>query len=185
MINQGQWTAVYQHTPLQRMAEDAYRLWLGYYADCERYDRTVCTGGRDKDGDARPVGHNERALICAHAATRHAAVTRDLAAARVTPDASFAARRAACVLRFEDAEHELARLTARAERTFMERACAGEFGDLHTAIDDAIDAWHTGPEGPPLHVALGMTWDEYAAWVKSPRLLDEIVASHAAKETSP
>lgn len=135
MINQGQWTAVYQHTPLQRMAEDAYRLWLGYYADCERYDRTVCTGGRDKDGDARPVGHNERALICAHAATRHAAVTRDLAAARVTPDASFAARRAACVLRFEDAEHELARLTARAERTFMERACAGEFGDLHTAQD--------------------------------------------------
>lgn len=73
----------------------------------------------------------------------------------------------------------------RAQRTFMERACAGEFGDLHTSIDDAIDAWHTGPEGLPLHVALGLTWEEYAAWVKSPRLLGEIVASRKAKETSP
>ena len=37
---------------------------------------------------------------------------------------------------------------------------------------------------------LGMTWDEYAAWVKSPRLLDEIVASRrliveAASPASP
>lgn len=169
-----------------RMVENAYWLWLGYYVDCERYDRTVCTGGLDKYGDARPADSHERALICTHAATRRAAVVRDLAAAHVHPDASFVAQRAAVVLRFEDAEHELARLTARAERTFMERAVAGEFGDLHTAIDDAIDAWHEAGEREvgSLHVALGMTWDEYAAWVKSPRLLDEIVASRKAKETA-
>jgi len=70
------------------------------------------------------------------------------------------------------------------EGTFMQRACAGDFGDLHIAIDDAIDAWHEGPEGLPLYVALGMTWDEWAAWVKSPCLLDEIVATRQAKETA-
>ena len=45
------------------MVENAYRLWLGYYVDCERYDRTVCTGGLDKYGDARPADSHERALI--------------------------------------------------------------------------------------------------------------------------
>ena len=69
--------------------------------------------------------------------------------------------------------------------TFMERACADEFRDLHTALIDAIETYHEGPDGRPLIMALGMTWDEYAAWVKSPRLLDEIVASRKAKETSP
>lgn len=71
------------------------------------------------------------------------------------------------------------------EGTFMQRACAGDFGDLHTAIDDAIDAWHEGPEGLPLHVALGMTRDEYAAWVENDHLLGEIVATRQAKETTP
>lgn len=169
-----------------RMAENAYRLWLGYYVDCERYDRTVCTGGFDKDGDVKPLDSHERALVCAHASTRHAAVVRDLAVAHTHHDVSFAARRAACVLSFEDAEREFERLIAKAERTFMERACADEFGDLHSAIDDAIEAWHEACEREvgPLHVALGMTWDEYALWVKSPRLLDEIVASRKAKETA-
>ena len=64
--------------------------------------------------------------------------------------------------------------------TFMERACADEFRDLHTALIDAIETYHEGPDGRPLIMALGMTRDEYALWAKSPRLLDEIVASRKA-----
>lgn len=37
-------------------------------------------------------------------------------------------------------------------------------------LDVFIEEWHTAPndDGTPLHHYLGMTWDEYGAWVKDP-----------------
>lgn len=60
----------------------------------------------------------------------------------------------------------------------MDRAIAGEFTDLATALDDDIDAWHEAETFvPALHEWLGFTWDEYVRWVQSPRTLDGIVAA--------
>jgi hypothetical protein len=33
------------------------------------------------------------------------------------------------------------------------------------SFDDLIDAWHAGADDRPLHVFLGMTWEEYKIWV--------------------
>ena len=35
------------------------------------------------------------------------------------------------------------------------------------AIDDKIDEWHTGSSTEPLYIHLGMSWEEYCAWVKA------------------
>lgn len=35
----------------------------------------------------------------------------------------------------------------------------------HHDIDDLVDEWHKGDSDLPLHEYLGMTWDEYQAWV--------------------
>jgi hypothetical protein len=37
-------------------------------------------------------------------------------------------------------------------------------------LDDHVEAWHQSPlsDPTPLHEYLGMTWDEYGAWVKDP-----------------
>ena len=45
------------------------------------------------------------------------------------------------------------------------------------AIDDAIHAWHVGDGEEPLHEFLGMTFEEYAAWVEDPKVLQTIKGS--------
>ena len=37
------------------------------------------------------------------------------------------------------------------------------------ALDDLVDQWHEDPTiTVPLHEYLGMTWEQYAAWVVDP-----------------
>lgn len=64
-------------------------------------------------------------------------------------------------------------------KNFMERAIAGEIEDLEEALDDAIDEWHALPDdgavGDTIHLYLGMTWQEYARWVKDPKSLEDII----------
>lgn len=43
------------------------------------------------------------------------------------------------------------------------------------AIDDYVERWHTGTVSDPLHTFLGMTWEEYGAWVQDPKALAAIV----------
>ena len=45
-------------------------------------------------------------------------------------------------------------------------------------IDDFVDRWHQGRSNLELHDFLGMTWDEYSAWVRSPNLLPLIISAH-------
>ena len=45
-------------------------------------------------------------------------------------------------------------------------------------IDDYVDNWHQGDSDLSLHAYLGMSWEEYAAWLKSPDNLTYIVAAH-------
>lgn len=35
-------------------------------------------------------------------------------------------------------------------------------------IDDRIEEWHASDSDVPLHVFLGMTWEEYSLFVSSP-----------------
>lgn len=44
-------------------------------------------------------------------------------------------------------------------------------------IDDYIDKWHDGDSELPLHAYLGMSRDEYAAWIESPDSLTYIVSA--------
>lgn len=44
-------------------------------------------------------------------------------------------------------------------------------------IDDYIDRWHDGDSEVPLHTYLGMSRDEYAAWIESPENLTYIVTA--------
>ena len=56
--------------------------------------------------------------------------------------------------------------------TFMSRYLAGDAaGD---EIDDCIDAWHERSGGAELFEFLGMTRDEYAAWLRDPDCLPRI-----------
>lgn len=47
-------------------------------------------------------------------------------------------------------------------------------------IDDYIEIWHTDPvgEGIELYNFLGLTWNEYTAWVMNPNVLKDICESH-------
>jgi hypothetical protein len=38
-------------------------------------------------------------------------------------------------------------------------------------VDDYIEAWHTGDSEEPLHDFLGLTREEYAAFVQDPKTL--------------
>lgn len=67
--------------------------------------------------------------------------------------------------------------------TFLERAVAGEIADLDEGINDAIDAWHQQADhhlGVPLHQGLGITRDEYRAWVKDASALARLVEARRA-----
>lgn len=43
-------------------------------------------------------------------------------------------------------------------------------------VDDWVSRWHIDDSiDADLHVYLGMTWDEYRAWVQDPHALDAII----------
>lgn len=59
------------------------------------------------------------------------------------------------------------------EEDFMTRLIEGAIPP--TAIDEAIEKWHNGDYTDPLHKFLGMSEEEYNAWVQDPKALDQIV----------
>lgn len=44
-------------------------------------------------------------------------------------------------------------------------------------IDDHVDRWHEGALDQPLHAFLGMTREEYSAWVEKPDTLLSILSA--------
>jgi len=45
-------------------------------------------------------------------------------------------------------------------------------------IDEFVDKWHEGDSKVPIDEYLGMTRDEYFAWVGNPNALVEIIRAH-------
>lgn len=45
-------------------------------------------------------------------------------------------------------------------------------------IDHYIDQWHTGNIDTPIHIYLGMSLEEYRAWIETPDVLPTIIAAH-------
>jgi hypothetical protein len=50
-------------------------------------------------------------------------------------------------------------------------------------INDSIDAWHAGSGREPIYDHLGMTEEEYAAWLRDPDVLPQI--ARARREHTP
>ena len=53
--------------------------------------------------------------------------------------------------------------------TFIEKCLRSD--ESPGAIDDYVDQWHEGESDRPLHTFLGMTREEYGAWVEGLDLL--------------
>jgi hypothetical protein len=64
---------------------------------------------------------------------------------------------------------------------FIESCLRGD--SLLEDIDDYIDTWHEGDSEEPLYAFLGMTQEEYAAWVEAPDVLAFIVTAHKYRTT--
>jgi len=64
--------------------------------------------------------------------------------------------------------------------SFIELCSMGEA--LLEEIDDYIDLWNESSQKAELHEFLGMTWEEYSAWVVEPDILPFIVTAHMEKE---
>jgi len=60
-------------------------------------------------------------------------------------------------------------------KTFVD--CCLEGNALLDEVDDYVDLWHTIEQNIPLHEFLGLSWDEYAAWVGNPSVLPFIISS--------
>ena len=76
------------------MLPQAVALWRSYYAQCEAYDRTVCTGPMGRDG-ILPATSHERGLIGAHAERQRAEMARAVVAAGISDDTLQRARQIA------------------------------------------------------------------------------------------
>ncbi|CAN5492614.1 hypothetical protein BH09BAC4_BH09BAC4_15480 [soil metagenome] len=59
---------------------------------------------------------------------------------------------------------------------FIQKCLTGDA--LLDEIDDYVDKWHDGDSDVSLYVYLGMSLEEYAAWIESPDNLAYIVAAH-------
>lgn len=68
-------------------------------------------------------------------------------------------------------------MSADPKRTFLELCAAGRAAPAE--IDDYVDRWHDEASDQALHEYLGMTREEYAAWVKDASSLVGIVAARA------
>jgi hypothetical protein len=68
-------------------------------------------------------------------------------------------------------------------KKFMDRVMAGDVKDPDREIDDAITQWHDAYEElRDLHEYLGMTWDEYRLFVRTPQALRVIIAARQDKD---
>ncbi|MBV8362431.1 MAG: hypothetical protein JO189_31535 [Deltaproteobacteria bacterium] len=76
-------------------------------------------------------------------------------------------------------------MSKRAERTqtFVERYVNGEV--CADDVDDYIDAWHAHPNHQELHEFLGMSKEEYAAWLRDPEVLAEIARARRERRAFP
>ena len=54
---------------------------------------------------------------------------------------------------------------------------------LPAEIDDFVELWHEGGSTLPLHEFLGMTSEEYLAWVQKPELLPHIITDHRSRRS--
>ena len=66
--------------------------------------------------------------------------------------------------------------TTNETRTFVLACLAGDL-DLDD-IDDYVDEWHAGGTGVTIWDFLGMTREEYGAWVADPESLPRILQCH-------
>ena len=64
---------------------------------------------------------------------------------------------------------------------FIEGCLAGSSGPGE--IDEYIDKWHEGESELTLHTYLGMSWDEYAQWLKTPDALTTIIAARRKNQS--
>jgi hypothetical protein len=87
-----------------------------------------------------------------------------------------AARRALELCRRAKAALAPRRAAGKPGSTFVEARLAGEARP--DDIDDLVARWHRGEGGPSLAAFLGMTDEEYAAWVPRPDSLGAIVLAH-------
>ncbi len=62
------------------------------------------------------------------------------------------------------------------KHSFIELCMDGKV--LLEEIDDFVDKWHESSQDVSLHEYLGMTWEEYSAWVAEPDILPFIVTAH-------
>jgi len=62
----------------------------------------------------------------------------------------------------------------------MQRALSGN----RVNIDDEIDAWHDSTYPGPLHEYLGMSWEEYTAWLEKRSTIEDIVIRRRLSEES-
>lgn len=68
----------------------------------------------------------------------------------------------------------------RAKNDFISLCVRGEV--LPEEIDDFIEAWHNSDSDLELHEYLGMSWDEYSAWVADASVLPLIITSHRTQK---
>jgi truncated hemoglobin YjbI len=76
-------------------------------------------------------------------------------------------------------------MSKRTERTqtFLERYVIGEV--CADDIDDYVGAWHAHPDQQELHKFLGMSKEEYAAWLRDPEALAEIARARRERRALP
>ena len=63
------------------------------------------------------------------------------------------------------------------QATFVESCLRGKAGLAD--IDSFVERWHLGDDARPHHEFLGLTAEEYAAWVRDPDALRFILLAHA------
>lgn len=68
------------------------------------------------------------------------------------------------------------------ETRFIDLCLGGKA--LPAEIDDFVELWHEGGSTLPLHEFLGMTPEEYSAWVQKPDLLPHIIKDHRKRRTA-
>ena len=65
-------------------------------------------------------------------------------------------------------------------KTFVQRCADGEADPED--IDDAVGEWHAGASTLPLHSYLGMSEEEYAAWLRDADAITEIVRARSVQQ---
>jgi len=64
--------------------------------------------------------------------------------------------------------------------TFVEQYLKGQIG--LSQIDDFVDQWHDSDDDRPIEEFLGLTLEEYAAWVEDPQSLGRLLPSPSKTE---